>query len=233
MPVLLPTAVALGQVGLGIGQTISANKKKKAALNEYQNSPYQIPESQIRATNIAGKMAQGTKLPAQELMEERLASGAAQTVAQARKAATSPSQVQQSTVLSYLAQQAAQQDIDRQAAESWQQRQAAYANALTSLSPYEEKRWQYNTLFPVQAKLNEASQQGTVGMQNIGQGASSALSMYANQQYLNSLNPTSQAGAAGAAQPSFVQPQTNFGSPWWGGGQPNTSIQQRQFGFPE
>ena len=229
MPVIIPAAVAGGQAIMGVAQTISANKKKKRAMQTYKENPYMIPESQIRATNIASKMAQGTDLPAQDLMEENLASGTATTVAGARRAATSPSQVLQSTVNSYLAQQQRQQELDMTAAQSYQARQGAYQNALVSLAPYEQKRWEYNTLYPIQAELNAASSQGSAGMSNIGQGIQSGLSMYANQQYLNKLNAPTMTPTQGAAtSPTLSQPSANYGSPWWGRGLPDTSIQQRQ-----
>lgn len=229
MPVIIPAAVAGGQAIMGVAQTISANKKKKRAMQAYKDNQYMIPESQIRATNIASKMAQGTDLPAQDLMEENLASGTAASVAGARRAATSPSQVLQSTVNSYLVQQQRQQELDTTAAQSYQARQGAYQNALVSLAPYEQKRWEYNTLYPLQAELNAASSQGSAGMSNIGQGIQSGLSMYANQQYLNKLNaPTMTPAQGAAAPPALSQPSANYGSPWWGGGLPDTSIQQRQ-----
>lgn len=229
MPVIIPAVVAGGQAIMGVAQTISANKKKKRAMQAYKDSPYMIPESQIRATNIASKMAQGTDLPAQDLMEENLASGTATTVAGARRAATSPSQVLQSTVNSYLAQQQRQQELDLQANQSYQARQAAYQNALVQLSPYEDAKYRNNVLFPIQAELNAASQQGSAGMSNIGQGVQSGLSMYANQQYLNKLNAPTMTPTQGAAtSPTLSQPSANYGSPWWGGGLPDTSIQQRQ-----
>lgn len=184
---LIGGIAAGAQTLFGIGQAIAANRKKKQALAEYAANPYQIPESQIRATNIASKMAQGTELPAQDLMEERLASGTAQTVAQARRAASSPSQQLQTTVNAYLQEQQNRQALDMQAANSFQARQVAYQNALQQLAPYEQKKWEFDVLFPTQAKLNEASAMGAAGMSNIGQGISSGVSMYANQQYLNSL----------------------------------------------
>lgn len=217
------------QTALGIGQSISASRKKKKAMQAYKDNPYMIPESQIRATNIASKMAQGTDLPAQDLMEENLASGTAASVAGARRAATSPSQVLQSTVNSYLAQQQRQQELDTTAAQSYQARQAAYQNALVQLSPYEDAKYRNNVLFPIQAELNAASSQGSAGMSNIGQGIQSGLSMYANQQYLNKLNaPTMTPTQGASASPTLSQPSANYGSPWWGGGLPDTSIQQRQ-----
>jgi hypothetical protein len=226
MPVIVPAAVAGGQALLGLGQTISANRKRKKAMADYANSPYQIPESQIRATNIASKIAQGTDLPAQDLMEERLASGTAQAVSQARKSATSPSQVLQSTVNSYLSQQAQQQTLDMQAANSYQQRQGAYQNALVQLAPFEDAKYRANVLFPIQAQLNEASGQGASGMSNIGSGISGALSMYANQNYLNSLNKP-QAGTSMVKTPSQQLQQMAPPNDWnayWNGGNPGNMI---------
>lgn len=233
MPVIIPAAIAGGQTLLGLGQTIAANKKRKQAEGMLANNPYKIPESQVRASNIAASQSRSTQLPAQELMQERIASNTAQGVSAARATATSPSQVLQQTVNSYLNQQQQNSALDLQAAQNYQIRQQGYQNVLVSLSPYEQKKWEYNTLFPAQALMNASADQQQTGMANIGQGISSGLSVFANSQYLSGLNPQSSAVGSAPIQPPLVQPQPNFGSSWWGGGQPDNSIQQRQgtFGF--
>ena len=122
-------------------------------MAEFRNNPYTIPTAATQAVSLAGKQAQGTKMAGQDLMEENLRSGTAQSISQARKSATSPSQILASTIQSYNAQQKAQENIDLQAAQNWQDRQNIYRNAVLALAPYQEKAYQYNTLAPIQAKL--------------------------------------------------------------------------------
>lgn len=240
MPITAALVASAGQTILGVGQSIRANRLRKKALRESQSNPYTTPLSATRAVNMAGQQAQGTRLPGQDVMEENLRSGTAQSLAQARRAATSPSQILASTIQSYNAQQQAQQNLDLQAAQNWQERQNIYRNAVMALSPYEDKAYNINVLSPIQAKLNMASQMSQSGTQNIGQGIQSGLGVLANQQMLNSLNtsPTGAQGTMSAMAPKTmnqlpIQQQTQglmpmYNNPWWGGGYPNTSIQQRQ-----
>ena len=240
MPVTAAVVASVGQAGLGLHQTLRANRLRKKALSDFRNNPMTIPSAATQAVNMAGKQAQGTRLPEQDVMEENLRSGTAQSLNQARKSATSPSQILASTIQSYNAQQQAQQNLDLQAAQNWQDRQSIYRNAVMSLAPYQQKIWETNVLAPIQMKMNQASIEGQSGMQNIGQGIQSGLSVMANQQMLNSLNtsPTGAQGTMSAMAPKTmnqlpIQQQTQglmpmYNNPWWGDGYPNTTIQQRQ-----
>jgi len=224
LPLLIPALAAGAQAGLGLYQTLKANKDAKNALAEYKANPYTIPESATRSVNLMGRLAQGSELPGQGIMEDRLAANTAQSVAGARKVAQSPSQLLAATVASYGQQQQQQQMLDLQAANSFQQRQQAYAQTVGNLAGYEDKMYQYNKIFPIQAKLNKASMMGQTGWANIGAGVSGGLGMFANQQYLKGLNTQGQA----STPPSTTVPQTTQPFDYWGGGQPDTGIQQRQ-----
>lgn len=246
---------------LGAYQMWQAGKARKAAMKAYQENPYEIPEAQIRSVNKYGTLAKGTRMAGQDLMEENLKSDTASTLAQARKSATTPSQILTSTVGLYQKQQEAQRQMNIDATQDYRQRQSIYANAIATIAPYEVERWKYKTLYPVQAGLNQASALEGTAWANIGQGMRSSANTTANTvaqvgygQELNSLLGTPQTNAippveqeqplqqeswmfndayfTGKQQPqaSFVgQPTYNpYGNSWWGGGAPNTSIQQRQ-----
>ena len=136
---------------------------------------------------MAGSQAKGYGMAGQNVMEENIASNTGATVGAAKRAATSPSQVLASTVAAYQAKQQQQQQLYLAAAQDYRTRQQGYQNALLALAPYQEKVWQYNTLYPVQQRYNRAAQLQGAGTQNIGAGISGALGSIANQQYLDSL----------------------------------------------
>lgn len=240
MPVTAAVVASVGQAGLGLYQTLRANRLRKKALSDFRNNPMTIPSAATQAVNMAGKQAQGTRLPEQDVMEENLRSGTAQSLNQARKSATSPSQILASTIQSYNAQQQAQQNLDLQAAQNWQDRQNIYRNAVMALAQYQQQVFSHNVIAPIQMKLNASAIEGQSGMQNIGQAIQSGVGMMANQQMLNSLNtsPTGAQGTMSAMAPKTmnqlpIQQQTQglmpmYNNPWWGGGYPNTTIQQRQ-----
>lgn len=207
MPVTAGAIAAIGQTGLGIGQMIGASRRRKKAMARLQKNPFQVPGSLTRSVEMQGKMAQGSQMPGQDIMEEQLASGTATAVNQARRSATSPSQVMQATIDSYLAQQQQQQQLDIQAAQENRMMQQNYANAVAQIAPYEQKAWEYNVLAPVQADLNAAAMQQQAGMQNIGQGISSGLTTFGNQQYLQGLGGGTDTGSTATA-PGMTNQQT-------------------------
>lgn len=197
LPLLIPAAIAASQAGLGLYQTLRSSKLAKDAMAQYNANPYTVPSSMTSAVNMAARQAQGSRLAGQDVMEENLAAGTAQAVGAAKRAASTPSQVLAATVQSYAQQQANQRQIDLAAAQDYERRQQMYQQALMQLAPYQQRVWEYRTLYPVQAQLNKASAMGAAGSQNIGTALQSGLSLYANQQYLNSLQGN-KTGANGA-----------------------------------
>lgn len=165
---------------LGIYQMWQAGKARKAAMKAYKENPFEVPEAQIRSVNKYGTLAKGTRMAGQDLMEENLRSDTASALAQARKSATTPSQVLASTVGLYQQQQQAQQQMNAAAAQDYQRRQSTYASALATIAPYEVERWKYKTLYPVQAGLNQASALEGTAWANIGQGMKSSANTTAN-----------------------------------------------------
>ena len=69
------------QTGLGIYQAIRGGRQRKRALEQLEKNPYQVPASARRAVEIQGRLAQGTQLPGQDIIEERMASGTANALA--------------------------------------------------------------------------------------------------------------------------------------------------------
>jgi hypothetical protein len=241
MPVTLGVVLSAAQMGKGVYDTIKSGSERKRALKSFQENPYLVPKSQIQATNKAATLAQGTKMAGQDVMETNIGARTGEGIGAVKRAAQSPSQVLASTIDLYRNQQAQQEQLDLTSANDYRTRQQGYVNALTSLSPYLDMQYKNNVLAPIQAKLNYAGGLEASGQQNISQGISSGLNVYANQQYINGLNtaPTNgmQSGTTinpiGVSQlPSQQANQglmpMNYRAPYWGNGVPDNSIQQRQ-----
>lgn len=216
----ITTAIVLGtaQAGKGIYDTIKAGSERKKALKSFQENPYMVPKSQIQATNKAATLAQGTKMAGQDVVETNIGARTGEGIGAVKRAAQSPSQVLASTIDLYKQQQQQQEQLDLTSANDYRVRQQGYVNALTSLSPYLDKQYQNNVLAPISARLNYAGGLEASGQQNIQQGISSGLNVYANQQYLNGLNPagtsadnshTQQYYLGQMKQPSYVAPTIN------------------------
>lgn len=224
MPITTAAVVMGGaQLLKGTYETIKAGSERKKAMRRYNENPYQIPQSQVQAVSKAATLAQGSKLAGQDVMEANIASRTGEGIGAVKRAAQSPSQVLASTIDLYKQQQAAEQNLNLTSAQDYRTRQQGYIGALTSLSPFEQKKWEYSTLYPSQAGLNYASGLSGAGQQDITSGASGIAGAFANKAYLDKLGTS-------PATPSVTAPQTQQQTPfnYWGGGVPDLSIQQRQ-----
>lgn len=197
MPVTAAIVAGGAQALGGIYQQWRAGRMRKKAMEQYNNNPYQIPASATRSVNLAGRMAQGERLPGQDVIESNIAGNTAQGVNALQSASDSPSQTMRGMIDLYQNQQKQQQQLDVTAANDYQRRQGAYAQAVSSLAPYEVEKWKYKTLYPVEAQLNAASGMSAAGQQNMSQGIQSGMNAYGNGQYLKGMNTNSSAGASG------------------------------------
>ena len=184
---ILGTITGNIQTGVGLYQRWKAKKLREKAMDEYNKHPYSIPGSATRSVNIMGKLAQGTDLPGQDIIESNIAGNTAEGVNAIRSAATSPSQIMQGMIDMYQNQQKQQQQLDVAAAQDYRTRQGAYAQAVSTLAPYEVEKWKYKTLYPIQADLNAASAMSETGQQNMSQGIQSVTNSLANADYLKYL----------------------------------------------
>lgn len=202
------------QAGVGLYQLLKSNQQRKKAMKQLAANPYTVPSGVTSAVNMAGTQAQGYGLAGQDVIEENIASNTGATVGAAKRAATTPSQVLASTVAAYQAKQQQQQQLYLAAAQDYRTRQQGYQNALLALAPYQEKIWEYNTLFPVQSRINRAAQLQGAGTQNMATGISGIINVGANASYLNSLNdqPAQQAPLVSNVPPvqqTYSQPTQN------------------------
>ena len=100
-------AQALG----GVYQQWRAGRMRKKAMEQYNNNPYQIPGSATRSVNLMGRLAQGQRLPGQDIIESNIAGNTAEGVNSIKSAATSPSQVMKGMIDIYQNQQKQQQQL--------------------------------------------------------------------------------------------------------------------------
>jgi len=197
-------AVALGGAQLlkGTYETIKAGSERKKAMKNLRDNPFQTPQSQIQAVNKAATLAQGSKMAGQDVMESNLSAKTGEGIGAVKRFAQSPSQALAGAMDLYKQQQAQQQQNDLLASQDYRTRQQGYMSALTSLAPYEQKKWEYSTLYPSQAGLNYASGLSAAGQQDIASGISGAAGALANKAYLDKLSE-SQTGITIGINPAY------------------------------
>ena len=160
---------------------------REKAMDDYNKHPFQVPGSATRSVDIMGRLAQGTGLPGQDVIESNIAGSTAEGVNAIRTSANSPSQVMSGMIELYQNQQKKRQELDVIAANDYQRRQGAYAQAVGSLAPYEVEKWKYQTLYPVQAGLNAAEGMSIAGQGNMSQGFQSVINSRGNSDSLKML----------------------------------------------
>lgn len=160
------------QAGLGIYQTIQANKYRK----EFKRPTFETPPSIGKATELAKREALKTKLPGQDLIEQKLASKTAQGVSALKEAADSPVGVQAGVTRLVEGEQRALAGL-KIGAEQMRSRQVLnLQRALGVEAGYELEAFKMNEFEPYMNAQRTAAMMGSAGTQNIFAGAGSAVS---------------------------------------------------------
>lgn len=197
MPV---TSAAVIAGGSAIGSTISGlfkNRKAKKLRNKaqqfYKDNPFEIPESEKGALNVAERNASSTMLPAEDLRQEQLGAITSQGLGAAQGAATSSSDVLNSLTSLFQQQTSAEQNLAIAGANRYDSNQQVLQQELGRMASWENERWNYNVLAPYKQMMGQAEAYNTQGNQLISQGINTAVSGAS----LLASGGTSSAGAAG------------------------------------
>jgi len=158
------------QTGLGIAKSIKANKLRKKAQSFFESNQYAIPESATAALGVAQKQASGVSLPGESAIRARLGETTATGVQQAQNVGTSSADVLSSMAGLYGNQQRQETGLGIQAANRYDVNQRYLGQALNNMAGYEDKKWQYNVLYPYQQMLGQAGQLGGQANQEISGG---------------------------------------------------------------
>lgn len=167
------------QAGLGIFDMFKGRKERKKAESFLAANKYQIPESAKGYLQSAERMASGVGLPAQDLIESRLAATTAQGVGAIQGAATSAADVQAGLANLFGQQMMSEQNLGVEAANQWQENQRQLQRAQQMFAEEERTEWNQNVLMPYQQRMQRAaeySQRGRQGLSAGFQGVAGALS---------------------------------------------------------
>lgn len=166
---------SLLNTGLGIYDRIKSGKEYKKAQSFFEKNKYEIPSSATAALELAQKNASSYRMPGQDLAEARLGQNTASGVEQARRVGRSSSDVLGMLSNLYSSQNLGEQNLAIQGANQYQNNQRNFQNALNQYSNLEDKKWQYNVLYPYQQMLGRASQFADRGTQEMNSGFSGLM----------------------------------------------------------
>jgi hypothetical protein len=185
-------AMGLLQTGIGFGKSIKANKIRKKAQSFFESNQYQVPESAQAALGVAQRQANGLSLPGESQIRAKLGETTATGIQQARNVGTSSSDILGMMSGLYANQQRQETGLGIQAANRYDQNQRYLGQALNDMAGYEDKKWQYNVLYPYQQMMGQAGQ----------------LSGQANQMISGGLGQVANAGAAFMQSKAIQAPVT-------------------------
>lgn len=174
LPLIAAAGISAGlgllQTGLGIGKAAKASRTRKKAQSFFEANQYKVPESATAALGVAQRQASGLSLPGESQIRSKLGETTATGVQQARNVGTSSADILGMMSGLYANQQRQETGLGIQAANRYDQNQRYLGQALNDMAGYEDKKWQYNVLYPYQQMMGQAGQLSGQGNQMISSG---------------------------------------------------------------
>jgi len=192
---------SVANIGFGIADRIQAKKQYNKAQSFFEKNKYAIPESAKASLSIAQRNASSLRLPGQSLAEARIGQNTASGVEQAQRVGTNSSDVLAMLSNLYGSQNQAEQNLAMQSANLYNSNQRNFQNALGQYSTLEDKKWQYNVLYPYQQMLGRASAFGDRGTQELNSG----------------IGGLAQTGAMAMQSAAMEKQYQMYGERMWGG----------------
>lgn len=146
---LVPAAINLTKAGV---QGYKANQ-----LGKTPRPAYEIPQAIQEATNSARYQAGMTRLPGQNIMEDRLGRTTSNALGDLKEVSNSPSQLGANIAKVYGNQMNAENNLGIKAGENWQNNQGLLRSQLGQLGRYQDYQFDYNQNQPYQAKMAASS----------------------------------------------------------------------------
>ena len=205
------------QFGMGIADRVKGKRKLKEAQSFFEANKYKIPESAQSALDVAERQAQGTRLPGEDYRRSQMAEVTSGGVGAAQQVASSSSDVLGLLSSLYGQQQQYEQNLAVSGAERYDRNQQMLGSELNRMADLEREKWQYNSLYPYQQMLAQASAFSDRGAQMIGSGLGTIGGAAGNYVQLSSANSQyedfkRQRGIGDYQQQQQAPPPPNYGS---------------------
>lgn len=243
-PALLALIPSLIQAGQGIAQSVKANKIAKSNIRPtYSSTPYKIPD-EIKEYVARTKAMMNTRLPGQNLMENKIDANTSNAIAAVQQSGNSSADIINSISGINGQQNDAYNNLGVQGATRYDALQGNVNNALLTSAQYKDRAYdinsgnkqaefEYNQNQPYQARAAAASALTGAGQQNIYngiQGASNIGTMMAAnaQPKRNAAPPLIQMKQSGPIPNPGANDRPPLQQNWGGGGQTTG-----QAGMPE
>jgi hypothetical protein len=186
LPAVIAAASAiasLAKTGVGIWQTVKANK-----LAKEKRPDYQIPQSEKDALSIAQQLATQRELPGQDIMEQNIRSGTASGISRMTEVADSPAMLLGNIATMVGKENQSMNQLGIASANYYTQNQRNLQSSLQRMGQQELAKWQYDEMKPYEEAMHAAATMREGGLQNIIGGVTGAtagaMGAYQNAQIM-------------------------------------------------
>ncbi len=186
LPAVIAAASAiasLAKTGVGIWQTVKANK-----LAKEERPDYQIPQSEKDALSIAQQLATQRELPGQDIMEQNIRSGTASGISRMTEVADSPAMLLGNIATMVGKENQSMNQLGIASANYYTQNQRNLQSSLQRMGQQELAKWQYDEMKPYEEAMHAAATMREGGLQNIIGGVTGAtagaMGAYQNAQIM-------------------------------------------------
>ncbi len=172
---------SLFKIGEGISQNAKANKIARTNKRPWMEIPSEVSQGLNNAKYVAAQ----TKLPGQDLIEQKIGSSFANYANALEKVSPSTGTTLNDLSMGYQNNLNKLADLGIAGAENWQQNQGVLRNELNNMADWQQKKFMYNFDEPYRIKAATASALKGAGMQNINAGITDAAGTVANYANMN------------------------------------------------
>jgi hypothetical protein len=162
---------------------ISSSAQRRKA--EREREPYKTPEAITDLVSMAENVAGQRRLPGQDIMEQRIASTAAQRAGDVMEGTAGTGAGIGALAMLNRGTAEAQQNLAVDAANYYAQNQRFLANALNTQAQYQDKEYMINQQMPYEAGMRASAMLKEGGMQNLWGAVSSGFGYLAQKDLMD------------------------------------------------
>jgi len=169
----LSTGLGVLKAGQGFGQSRKGERIRKRAQNEFDANPFKTPTEALQALSSAQNQAAQTRLPGQDLLEDKISGATGSAISAIKEAATTPQDIIGSTTAAFQNLQVDPlRDLAIAGANRFDANQRNLQSQLGNIAGFRAQEWQQNVLNPYQAAMGTAGQLAAAGQKNLFSGIS-------------------------------------------------------------
>ncbi len=174
-PLVVPLVMAGVQAATGAAQRMSANKRRKKAMEDFN---YEIPSAVTEQVQMARERASQNQLPGEDIYRSRMESQAAGTLQKGESVSETASDLLGMYAKMFGQKQDANRDIFQKGAEYKSANQQELMRTMGVMAEAENQKFYYNQYMPFLSDMQFATEESQAGAANVAGGLQTAYSAW-------------------------------------------------------